>query len=940
MKLLTQPNTLKKLFLSIAVLVTLTACGGGSNEPAEPNSLSSMQSLGSAYGQPQSREQQAAMAKTLGAYFGESRAANPEGLMGDVTVIKSAKAANMSPKAAYRFFNTLTGVHFYTMSEEERSSVQANLKQFQYEGPAFYAIPSDAETLKPVYRFYNKVSGTHFYTISEEEKSHVIATWPEIFNFEGISWYGSQTPGPGWRPIYRFFNTQTGTHFYSATPAEKDTIVATLPQFTFEGIAYYIRLTDSMDTTLTGVDANKNGVRDSVEQVLAQLIADPAALQLNVGVAAAYERLLTNPLPTTRVDALKAMSSIACSEVEAGSNLFESDSFGLRNALFDTELRAAQWSNYIRRLGGGYLSSELYPCNGVNKDGNRLAQEKAISLSALMTGTSIRSLSTRVLFVNGITNSHETARSSSYELASALGYELNDDFDFDFYHNPNDSLVSDAVELVDQASISRKAVINAYNNSRISDPFTSYADFFAKYRIDPNYRLAYNSELAAIYSSEKVSAEGGPLSARQRNILTTRELADKIKETIALGYIDKLIIVPHSQGNYYVESALAMILEEITTGSWITISAADFVRKIRVFGVAPVSSTTWSGSYIRHKDDDAIAKHISANSPSAVLSSNASLCAPTSCELGGYIDPFSMRTAALTDERMHGFVKTYLNELVFVAGNVFTLPQHIGQRIREFFPKVISVTPSAAVVLDQPMVFTVTGDNLPLTAILSLADSECQTPVNRTVTGFQQACTPRGTVGSKVVTIKSNTDPNGGTVIDNSRSVVVTAAPTGKYSLIGSYSREECVKDNVTGLIWEGKPASGFRVSSNIHTNYDDSTQPQKPVDFLSSPYPTQAEINAVSNTVGYANYVNSTALCGSSAWRLPTSEELATLFVENVWEDPLWFPNSAAVEGNWSSTPGSSASNALFVTHGQAVNDLRGGVTVGHRVRLVRVSQ
>lgn len=43
----------------------------------------------------------------------------------------------------------------------------------------------------------------------------------------------------GTSPVYRFYNTQTGTHFFTISEAEKDYVIVTYPQFTFEGIAWY-----------------------------------------------------------------------------------------------------------------------------------------------------------------------------------------------------------------------------------------------------------------------------------------------------------------------------------------------------------------------------------------------------------------------------------------------------------------------------------------------------------------------------------------------------------------------------------------------------------------------------------------------------------------------------------------------------------------------------
>jgi hypothetical protein len=110
-----------------------------------------------------------------------------------------------------------------------------------------------------VYRFYNVVTGTHFYTISESEKETVRSTLSYIFQYEGIAWQGSTSAGSGWIPMFRFFNRLTGAHFYTSSAAERDSVNARLPQMAFEGIAYYVR----QGTTFTGqfVDAPVAGLK-------------------------------------------------------------------------------------------------------------------------------------------------------------------------------------------------------------------------------------------------------------------------------------------------------------------------------------------------------------------------------------------------------------------------------------------------------------------------------------------------------------------------------------------------------------------------------------------------------------------------------------------------------------------------------------------------------
>ncbi len=141
-------------------------------------------------------------------------------------------------EAVYRFYNRDTGTHFYTVSVGERDGVIRAYPQFAYEGATF-AAPVDAAVTVPVYRFYNTKTGTHFYTTSESERDGIIATYPH-FAYEGPAFRAFASPGSDGRlPVYRFFNTTTGAHFYTISSAERDKVVATYPSFVYEGIAFH-----------------------------------------------------------------------------------------------------------------------------------------------------------------------------------------------------------------------------------------------------------------------------------------------------------------------------------------------------------------------------------------------------------------------------------------------------------------------------------------------------------------------------------------------------------------------------------------------------------------------------------------------------------------------------------------------------------------------------
>ena len=115
------------------------------------------------------------------------------------------------------------------------------------------------------------------------------------------------------------------------------------------------------------------------------------------------------------------------------------------------------------------------------------------------------------------------------------------------------------------------------------------------------------------------------------------------------------------------------------------------------------------------------------------------------------------------------------------------------------------------------------------------------------------------------------------------------------------YDTNECVRDNATGLIWEGKTASGLRASQNKYNNLDSTSLLQVAANTVpltaATPArsPTQAEIDAPDNSTGYTNNVNALSLCGSNKWRMPTKVELQSLRLPGATAqiDLDWFPNT-----------------------------------------------
>ncbi|MCX8520899.1 MAG: DUF1566 domain-containing protein, partial [Rhodoferax sp.] len=172
----------------------------------------------------------------------------------------------------------------------------------------------------------------------------------------------------------------------------------------------------------------------------------------------------------------------------------------------------------------------------------------------------------------------------------------------------------------------------------------------------------------------------------------------------------------------------------------------------------------------------------------------------------------------------------------------------------------------------------------------------------------------------------------GSPVTSNPATLTVNKSSATGYSLVAkiggtSYDKTECVQDNVTGLIWEGKTASPVtsRLGLSTYTNYDSS-------------YTGGTDITVSTNSIGYANSVNAERLCGYTDWRLPTKEELQGILASSGSPkiDTTWFPNTQAAY-YWSSSPsmgGSSSASIVGFSFGSVASSARSGTI---HVRLVR---
>ncbi|MBN1360727.1 MAG: hypothetical protein JW993_09055 [Sedimentisphaerales bacterium] len=147
----------------------------------------------------------------------------------------------------FRFWSPSLAHHFYTTSESDRNAVMEYWPDTwsDYEGTVYYLPINEGGSdpnAQPVYRFWSDLFGAHFYTIDPDDKNYVLATWPDVWAYEGPVFYaypaGSQPADS--KPVYRFWSESLRGHFYTIDEDEKSYVLATWPDtWTYEEIAWY-----------------------------------------------------------------------------------------------------------------------------------------------------------------------------------------------------------------------------------------------------------------------------------------------------------------------------------------------------------------------------------------------------------------------------------------------------------------------------------------------------------------------------------------------------------------------------------------------------------------------------------------------------------------------------------------------------------------------------
>ncbi|MEM6611527.1 MAG: peroxidase family protein [Cyanobacteria bacterium P01_C01_bin.72] len=154
-------------------------------------------------------------------------------------------AAVIDGSNVYRFSNDDNDLFRYTTDQTERRALRAN-PDFDGDGITFVTAPEgkDLDALtgaKPVYAFTNEDNGSQLFTIDGNEVNTLLNGDFDLV-FEGVVFYAYNNEIEGTEAVYRFFNAEEQSYFYTASASERQDFIED-PDFVREGdngIAFYV----------------------------------------------------------------------------------------------------------------------------------------------------------------------------------------------------------------------------------------------------------------------------------------------------------------------------------------------------------------------------------------------------------------------------------------------------------------------------------------------------------------------------------------------------------------------------------------------------------------------------------------------------------------------------------------------------------------------------
>ena len=141
------------------------------------------------------------------------------------------------PVPTYRAYNPTTDAHFFTTNQAEFQNAIANgFLDETTDDNGFQLLDNPAAGATQIYRLYNILTGQHYYTTNPAERDFLVAIVPPPASGPDTRTMGWRNEGgtayiytalqPGTVPVFRLYNSNSGTHLYTESTAIRDAILA------------------------------------------------------------------------------------------------------------------------------------------------------------------------------------------------------------------------------------------------------------------------------------------------------------------------------------------------------------------------------------------------------------------------------------------------------------------------------------------------------------------------------------------------------------------------------------------------------------------------------------------------------------------------------------------------------------------------------------------
>jgi hypothetical protein len=316
----------------------------------------------------------------------------------------------------------------------------------------------------------------------------------------------------------------------------------------------------------------------------------------------------------------------------------------------------------------------------------------------------------------------------------------------------------------------------------------------------------------------------------------------------------------------------------------------------------------------------------------AAVASAGSDIASAFANWGGTFTPSTLSASAISTAK--AALLAYLADAGFTVAGV-------GDFMTESFP-------ANSVHAHDKLLDEVVATKMPLTQLTAQAKTVVRLPdTGQTwcadANGTTIPCAGTGQDGE--LGLDSNSATN--TALDGAAGFsYLKLGSTGK-PLPASATSWDCVRDNITGLVWENKVAASntahLRSSAHQYTWYStDSANNGGSSGSTGTNTCNATPTGSLCNTEAYVAAVNAAALCGKTDWRLPTREELRSIVnygASNPAIDTNYFSN-AQPDWHWSSSARASNFGSAWNVGFYSGVDNQGNRSNPAFVRLVRSSQ